>query len=183
MPRGTLTREAVGRAAYDVAAKVGFERFTVADVARHLGVSVPNIYKHAAGLDDLRRSVARAATTELAAALSQAAAGRSGADALRAIAAAYRSFALEHPLVYPATQLVPADADHQRAADSAVRTVAAVLRGYGLSDDRLIDAVRAVRSTLHGYAALEVSGGFGMPRDVAESFRYAVRMLDAGLSG
>ncbi|PRZ44410.1 TetR family transcriptional regulator [Antricoccus suffuscus] len=184
MPKAALSREIVVRAAYDVAAKVGFDRFTVADVARHLGVSVPNIYKHASGLDGLRRSIAIAATRELTSAATHAAVGKSGSEAFLAMAAAYRTFAIEHSGIYPATQVVPAadDSEHLQVAESAVAMLAAVLRGYGLSDDRQIDAVRTVRSLLHGYVALEIAGGFEMPQDVDESFRYAVRLLDKGLS-
>lgn len=183
MPKGALSRQTVARAAYDVAAEVGFDRFTVADVARQLGVSVPNIYKHAAGLDGLRRSISIAATKEFTSKATHAAIGKSGSEALLAMAAAYRAFGIEHPGVYPATQVVPDpdDAEHLQVAESAVTLLSAVLDGYGLSEERLVDAVRTVRSLLHGYVALEISGGFGMPQDVNESFRYAVQLLDEGL--
>ncbi len=183
MSRAALSREIVARAAYDVAADVGFDRFTVADVARHLGVSVPNIYKHATGLDGLRRSVSIAATKEFTSAATRATVGKSGSEAFLAAAAAYRTFAIEHPGIYPATQVVPDgdDAEHLQVAESAVALLTAVLRGYGLSEDRQVDAVRTVRSMLHGYVALEIAGGFGMPQDVDESFWYAVQMLDVGL--
>ena len=40
-----------------------------------------------------------------------------------------------------------------------------------------------VRSMLHGFVSLEVSGGFGLPREVDRSFAYAIKLIDAGLRG
>jgi Tetracyclin repressor-like, C-terminal domain len=54
--------------------------------------------------------------------------------------------------------------------------------GYGLAEPAATDAVRLLRSTFHGFAALEASGGFGHPRDVGESWRQAVRALHAALA-
>ncbi|MEK8106968.1 WHG domain-containing protein [Micromonospora sp. M12] len=40
----------------------------------------------------------------------------------------------------------------------------AMLRGYGLDEPALTDAMRFVRSTFHGFASLETVDGFGHPR-------------------
>lgn len=45
-----------------------------------------------------------------------------------------------------------------------------VLDAYQLSGDDAIDAVRALRATLHGFITLEQAGGFGLPVDVDRSF-------------
>ena len=39
----------------------------------------------------------------------------------------------------------------------------------------------ALRSVIHGFATLEVAGGFGLPLDCDESFRRLIAMLIAGL--
>ncbi len=39
-----------------------------------------------------------------------------------------------------------------------------MLRAYGLEEPDLTDAVRLLRSTFHGYCALESTGGFGASR-------------------
>jgi hypothetical protein len=57
----------------------------------------------------------------------------------------------------------------------------AVLRGYGLDGDDLIDATRAIRSAVHGFVTLEITGGFGLPQDVDRSFHRLIDMLDLGL--
>ena len=79
LPRAALSRAAVAQRAYEIAADVGFDRLAVAAVARGLGVSVPNIYKHADRLDGLRRSVSLAVTKKLADVTAQAAIASQGA--------------------------------------------------------------------------------------------------------
>jgi hypothetical protein len=60
--------------------------------------------------------------------------------------------------------------------------VVAVLRGFGLPDDRVIDAVRAVRASVHGFVTLELGGGFRMREDVDQSFAVLLDMIVAGVS-
>jgi hypothetical protein len=59
--------------------------------------------------------------------------------------------------------------------------VVAVLDSFGLSGDDALHAVRGLRSIVHGFATLEVMGGFGLPLDCDESFRRLVSMFIRGL--
>ena len=52
--------------------------------------------------------------------------------------------------------------------------------GVVLTEDGL-HAVRGLRSVVHGFASLEVAGGFGLPLDLDESFRRLVEMFIGGL--
>ena len=45
-----------------------------------------------------------------------------------------------------------------------------VLVAYDLGGDDAIDAIRALRSMLHGFVSLEAGGGFGLPVDIERSF-------------
>jgi hypothetical protein len=57
---------------------------------------------------------------------------------------------------------------HVAAGERAVRVSYAVLAGYGLTGDQLIDATRALRSALHGFVAPPgPTGGIRYPRCVA----------------
>ncbi|WP_169736663.1 TetR-like C-terminal domain-containing protein, partial [Promicromonospora kroppenstedtii] len=76
----------------------------------------------------------------------------------------------------------PADAEPRAAAAESVRVVGAVLQGFGLPEDRLIDAVRAVRAGVHGFVTLELGGGFRMREDVDQSFGVLLDMLVAGVA-
>jgi AcrR family transcriptional regulator len=165
-----------------LADEVGLPGLTLAMVAKRFGVALPSLYKHVSGLDALLQKVSAVATAELADEVTAAAAGKARGDAVRAVATAYRAYARRHPGQYPATQRVPDPADpaHVAAGEKVVGAVFAILRGYGLDGDDLVDAARALRSALHGFVVIEAGGGFGLPRDLDRSFDRMVAVLDAG---
>jgi AcrR family transcriptional regulator len=170
-------------AAAELADAGGYERLTLAAVAQRFGVKLPSLYKHVGGVEDLQRGVALLAVQELGAALSAAAVGRSGGDALHALGRAYRRYAREHPGRYAATVRAPdpQDPDHLAAAHAVTSTVFAVLAGLEVADDDLVHATRTVRSALHGFAALEAAGGFGLPHAVDDSFDHLLDAVERGL--
>jgi AcrR family transcriptional regulator len=181
MPRAGLDAESVVRAAAELADAEGLESVTLATLARRLGVRAPSLYAHVDGLADLRARLAARGARELADALGSAAAGRSGEEALVAVAEAYRAYALAHPGTYYALQRAP-DVNRQEAGAAVVEVVLAVLRGYGLTGDDAIHAARAVRSALHGFVLLETGEGFGLPLRLDDSYRSLVAILDRGLA-
>ena len=183
-PRAGLDRAAVVKAAAALADGEGLEHLTLGRVAEHLGVRAPSLYNHVAGLGDLRRGVAALGAEQLADRLMRAAVGKSGEQAIFAIADAYRSFAKEHPGLYAATLRAPqrGDARYLAAAEVILEVVGAALEPYRLDPEDLIDAIRGLRSLSHGFVSLELSGGFGMPQDVDRSFSQAVRTYLLGLT-
>jgi AcrR family transcriptional regulator len=88
MPRVGLDTEAVVAAAAQLADAEGLPRLTLARLAAVLGIRTPSLYAHVDGVADLRARLGARGARELGADLQQAAAGRSGADALRAVAEA-----------------------------------------------------------------------------------------------
>jgi len=151
---------------------------TLSRVARELGVRPPSMYHHVSGLDALRRDVGLRVTETLGDLMGRAAMGRSGRDALRAIAYELRAYVVAHPDLYELSiQARPDDEEYTRAAISAIEPLIAVLRGYGLDDTDTIHAARALRSALHGFVSLERVGGFGFEVDVDESFDHLVERL------
>ncbi len=182
MPRAGLSAAAVTDAAAELADAQGLEAVTLAALAARLGVRPPSLYAHVGGLEDVRARVAARGAEQLAERLQVAVAGRSGTEALGALAAAYRDYAREHPGAYAALQRVPArDARAGAAAERTVGVVLAVLGGYGLRGDEALHATRAIRSALHGFALLEAQEGFGLALDVDDSFAWLVALLDRGL--
>lgn len=103
-----------------------------------------------------------------------------GVDALRALSAAYRSYALAYPGRYAASVLAPApgDEEHIEAAVQAVEVISAALVGYHLEGTALIHAVRIWRAACHGIATLQSAGGFGLPESVDVTFGYLIDALD-----
>ncbi len=183
MPRAGLTPTVLVAHAGDLADRDGYDSLTLATLAGRLGVRVPSLYKHVASLADLRRRLALHSLQGLDEALRGAAVGRAGGDALRAVAHAYRRYALEHPGRYTAGLRAPGpdDEEARALAGGLIDLMLAVVRGYGLHGDAAVHAVRSVRAALHGFSSLEHAGGFGLPYDVDTSFTHLVTTLDTGL--
>jgi AcrR family transcriptional regulator len=184
MPRMGLDAGRVVEVAARIADADGLEAVTLARVAADLGVRAPSLYNHVDGRSDLLRAIAVLGVRELTAALREAAVGRSSADALTAAAHAYRAYARAHPGRYAATLAAPTrgDAEHRAAASEAVDVMLAIMRGWDLEGDDAIHAVRAFRSAVHGFVAIEATDGFGMAVDVDASFDRLVATLAGGLS-
>ncbi|AHH19452.1 putative transcriptional regulator, TetR family [Nocardia nova SH22a] len=177
-PRAGLSRDRIARAAAELADEVGFDRVTLSAVARRFGVKDPSLYTHVRNLRDLQVRVGLLAGAEMNDRIGPAVAGRSGRDALIAFADAYRSYAVEHPGRYAATQIRmdPAEVAGEPALLRGIELTAALLRGYGLREPELTDAGRLLRSTFHGFATLEAAGGFAHSRPAATSWHH---ILDA----
>ena len=160
-------------------------RLTLTGLAQRVGVRQPSLYKHIDNLDGLHRSISLRAKLALADALGRAAVGRSRDDAIVSMSQAYRAWAIQHPGRYAAAQRapVPGDTDDEAASMAAVQVLTDVLAGYDLRGDDAIDAIRAIRSALHGFIALEAGGGFGLPVDIDRSYDRLVHGLLAALSG
>lgn len=176
MPRAGLSRAVIAADAAELVDEIGWDQLTLAAVAARFGVRQPSLYKHVAGLAELRRDISVLAGRELHAELSAAAVGKSGAAALQAMAEAYRTFARKHPGRYAASVIAPppGDLEYQRVGAGIVATVSAVLAGYRLTGDDAIHAIRGLRALMHGFVSLEAAGGFALPQDLDESYRRLV---------
>src|SRR6266511_3064157 len=125
------------------------------------------LYKHVGGLVDLRDRVSVRVVAELTERVRDAVVGVAGEDAVRAVLREYRDYLVRYPhraglLVNPAAS---------EPAAELLDVVLAVLAGFGLSGAAAIHAARGLRSAVHGFAVLQAGGGFGLPEDLAESFR------------
>ncbi|MEU1181026.1 TetR-like C-terminal domain-containing protein [Streptomyces sp. NPDC005820] len=184
MPRAGLTADRLVAAAAELADEAGSDAVTLSALARRFGVKDASLYSHVRNLKDLRTRLALFVGGEMIDRIAPAVAGLAGKDALAAFAGAYREYALQHPGRYAAAQI---RIDQDVAVDSAaMRRTAEIthgmLRAYGLTEPDLTDAVRLLRSTFHGYCALEAGGSFGAPRDVQRSWEKAIEALHTALT-
>lgn len=184
MARAGLTADRVTEAAAELADAVGLDNVTISALARRFGVADASLYSHVKNLHDLRIRIAIKAGQELGEAVTNAVAGRARGEALAAFAEAYRAYALAHPGRYEAThmQVDPALVAGNLALQRGLETTGGLLRGYGLTEPDLTDAVRLLRSTLHGFTTLEAAGGFGAPRDLRTSWERIITALDHTLT-
>lgn len=178
-----LNRAVVVDRATDLADSIGWEELTITKLGRALGIAPPGVYRHVTDLDDLRRAISQKAAREVAVVLSAACAGLSGRDALAALAHALRGWAENHPARYAALQIAPDPDDTEgiSAADELIAVIASGLRAYNLSGDDLTDAIRLIRSTLHGFIALELGDGFKQARATSVTFERIISALDTVL--
>jgi AcrR family transcriptional regulator len=185
MPKSQrLDRAAVAQVAAALADTAGdVERVTLAQVAEQLGIRIPSLYNHVAGLAGLRREVILLSLRELTARIQGVAVGRSAGDAIGAIARAIRAFAHAHPGQYAATIRAadPADDELREVAEALIGILIQALAAYDLNEVDALHTIRGLRSVIHGFVALEAAGGFGLPLDLDESFERLLRGFVAGL--
>jgi AcrR family transcriptional regulator len=183
MPRVGLDTARVVEEAAQIADAEGLPAVTLARVARALDVRAPSLYNHVEGLPGLLRQLTLSSVGELTDVIRDAAVGRSGADALRAVGHAYRAYARGHPGRYASTVRSPDPDDVELVAAAArgVEVMVAVMSAWGFSGDQALHRVRVTRSALHGFIAIEAEGGFGLALDLDESFELVLDTLLAGL--
>ena len=183
MARAHLTPAVVIAAAADLADRSGFDSITLSELARDLGVQTASLYSHVRDRSALLAGVHELALDELADLIGAAIAGRSGRDALVALAGANRDYARRSPGRWTALQR-PAAASTVGSA-AAARVVAlnwAVLRGYAVADDELVHATRLLGATVNGFITLEQAGSFAHRDPTSElSWSRALAALDTVL--
>jgi len=184
VPRAGLTSDDVVTAAAVLIDEIGYHDLTMGLLAERLGIRAPSLYKHVDDVADLQHRIATLAMTELGEAVRDAMQGRAGLDALSALLTATRAYVTAHPGRYTATigaEFTGPDDPLLAASVRVLASIAAVLRGYGISDDEMDHAIRTIRCMIHGFAVLEASGGFQWDADPEQSFDWMIRFLDRGL--
>lgn len=185
-PRIRLTKEVVVQTAVHLLNREGSNALSLNRLADELSIRTPSLYNHINGLADLQKALAVLNARQLADRLGEAAIGKSGVELFMSAAEAFRQYVKENPGLYistlraSGTQAAP-DPDLVREEERALRIGLAVIASLGLEGEDAIHGVRAFRSMVHGFATLEVAGGFGLPQDCDESFRRLVQNLAAGL--
>jgi AcrR family transcriptional regulator len=168
-------RAALIRTSFDVLAEGGLSRFSVAAVARRLGVSSAAPYRHFPDRDHLLSAVSAAAARELREAM-LAAVARNPDDGLAAAAGTYVRYVVRTGAgihVIFAQELYAVPDDERREHTRALMTTMLELTG---SDVRLLEATLAIA---HGYASLIRQDFFSKDSvdDVADRATAATRAL------
>lgn len=178
MPRAGLTTDAVVDAALGVLDDQGPGGLTLAAVAQRVGVATPSLYKHVGGLPELRKLVGVRVLHDMTNRFTAAVLGRSGDDAVTSLMQAYRAYVLDNPHRYAAMPLDPLhDPDLAAPGTKLMEVVLAALRGYGLTDAQAIHTTRCLRAVAHGFASLEVNGGFGLPEELDETYAQLIKAV------
>jgi len=169
--------------ATEIADEQGLDQLSIGLLAEKLEVRPPSLYNYLDGLNELKQKLAIQGVKKLHEYMLQAAVGRSGDDAIRAISKAYLQLVREHPGLYDASTRFPDanDQELQKAKESVVQLVLQVLDAYHLQEETAIHMVRGLRSILHGFSSIELIGGFGMPLDINKSFTILINTFIEGI--
>lgn len=182
MPRVGLSTPLVVDLALEIVDERGAGGLTLAAVAGEAGVAAPSLYRHVAGLDELRALVGARILDELTDRLTAAVMGRSRDDAVGAVMRACREYVRQYPARYLA---MPPDPLHDPALRAAgtrqLDVLLAVMRGYRITDSAAVHTIRCLRAAVHGFVSLEAEGGFGLPEDLDETYEQLIRMVIASL--
>ena len=185
-PRTRLTKSTVVQAAAELINEEGLGALSLNRLAEILDIRTPSLYNHVDGLPGLQKELAVLNARLLADHLSSAAIGRSGTELFMEVAQEFRSYVKEYPGLYMSTLRSSGKQEVQdenlvHEEERALKVGLAVMASLGLQGEDAVHALRAFRSMVHGFATLEVAGGFGLPEDCDESFRRLVESLVAGL--
>ena len=152
-------RQQILDAARAMAEADGWTAVTSRRLADAIGYTQPVLYGHfPGGKTEIMRTVALAGFAELAVATRAAMAGKTGQQAVTAVADAYLSFAAVHPSLYEAMFQLPIDARFaQHDAETELRSgFNALGAALGNVDDGT--ATEVFWSALHGMSLLERAG-------------------------
>lgn len=180
--KGRIDRAAVIEVAAQLIDEMEMTQLALAPVAARLGVRVPSLYNHITSLEDLQIGIAEYSVEQLTSAMRDAVIGIAGDEAIRSLAVAYRKYAHTHTGRYVMVSTI-APSDHPSLMEKGrvfTTIIVTVLHAYQLYEEDAIHAVRALRSIAHGFIVLELTGGFGLPLDLDESYR---RMIETFIDG
>lgn len=184
MRTGKITNEEITRAAIQLVEERGRPSLSMRELAERLGVKTPSLYNHIESMEQLLVEVCRCAVEAFTAALRAAMEGKSGDEAVRALAAGYRAFAAQRAGLYRVIMAIPAENDEalERTAAVIPEPFLQALGGYPLTDEQKMHWQRILRSMLHGFVSQEQAGYFShCPLSADESFAQAVQCLLDGL--
>jgi AcrR family transcriptional regulator len=150
----------------------GPDAVTMRAIAERLGIRAPSLYKHVPDKAELEAVMVADGFVESAAAFTAATAG--AAHPLRALAAAYRAWALAHPHLYQLMTNRPLERD--RLPEGVEASAAAPLVDACGGDG---DLARAAWAFAHGMASLELAGRFPPGADLDAAWRAGVDALGA----
>lgn len=151
-------------------------------LADALEVTLPALYNHVRGAQDCLFALALSTRRELLRTLSRVAHGRTGDEAVEAVAAAWRRYALRHPGRYATTDRHPVAGfpDLERAVGQIVDLLQQVVGSYGLERSAAEHGAWSLRAALHGFVALEGEQGHPRGLQIEESFAQLVGLLCQG---
>jgi hypothetical protein len=158
-----------------------WERQVTADLISEMEV---HLAEKVDSVDDMRVALALAGYRGVHQRILQAIEGKSGAEAIRAMAFAMRSYALGNPGLAAASFRNPQinSAEWKDAGSEMAQTVFRVLSEFGLEGEPAHHAVRILRSLVRGFILNEMASDGLQPLEFQKSYVLGVEVFIQGLS-
>ena len=155
----------------------GLDAVTMQAVAERVGVRAPSLYKRFSGRGDLIAAIGGSVLVDLGEELApfvdlEPAAG------VRAVADAFRQFALANPRSYELIFMsLPPESHLSAELNAATAAPLIELAGRLAGQDRALEAARVITAFAHGFVSMELSGAFRLGGDVEAAYLYGVDVL------
>lgn len=184
MPKNGITKEKIVNKAVLLIEKSGISNFSLQTLSKALNIKPASLYNHISGIDDLLIDVCLYALKKQSAAQLKAIEGKTGSDAIIALANAYRLFAKEHKHLYRLiiNTAVSYGEKFSEISKYIVEPFFNVLEYTSLTEKEKIHWQRILRGIINGFISQEDAGFFShFPADVNESFEIAIKCYIIGL--
>lgn len=185
MARTGLPYELIMNTALQLVEEKGFDKFSLHDLAKALGIKTPSLYNHFSGIKQLQKELALKIEQDLYHQSTQAMKENAPDDMVRTLAHTQLEYAKQHPHLYQVilalptieknglTKDIPSKYDTnnsssvksvetaqslENAAWHSVEPIRIALNQYQLSEADSIHLNRMFRSMIHGYISLAAAG-------------------------
>lgn len=176
------TKEAVIQTASDIADEKGLNNLSLKAVAEKLHIRTPSLYNHIACLDDLLRAVAHSGMRQMNHHIQQAAIGKTGATAIKAVSVEYLNYMIGHPGVYETIQWATWHVTEETTAifDDYLSLLTTLIKSCDFTPEHTSEILNMLTGLIHGYTTLQLNSAFTDPDKVRTGLCDA---LDALLDG
>ena len=179
-----LNKEIVVETAKELIEEIGFNDFSMRKLADKLEIKTASLYTHIESIEALFTEVGLSALKEQRNCLLHAIGEKKGDDAVKALAAGYRCYSMEHPALYQIIMQIPSSDNEvlKKAAAMTAEPFMQILDNYQVSEERKIHWQRVMRGAMHGFVSEEQAGYFShYPIAIEESYKVAVNCIIEGL--
>ena len=171
-----VDRETIVRTAREMIETDGLEQLSLNKLAKALDIKAPSLYHHVQNKSDLLHAVNLVTVRDMVEEMTGAVSQTNGDwyARLRALAHAYRVYALAHPVAYKLLYIYSPDEPTVTEAILPLQTALTTLAG---SEE---GALRGLWALLHGFVTLELAGYFQHGEAIHESWERALNTYFAG---
>lgn len=178
-----ITKIAVIQAASDIADKKGLNNVSLKAVAEKLNIRTPSLYNHIENLDDLLREVAHNGMRTMNERMIQAAIGKSGDSAIKAVADEYLNYMIEHCGIYETIQWATWHGTEETAEifSNYTSLLKTLILSCNLEPEKVTEILNLLTGFLHGYTTLQLRYAFDEPDRVKNELNIALDTLLMGV--